>query len=371
MPEAPGQARPVLAAAQPADLAASSVLSCRDVTVRYPGRGGAEETTAVDAVSFDLARGETLGLVGETGCGKTSLARAILRLQQLAGGQVLLRGRDLAVLRREELRRARKDIQCVFQDSAGSLNPRHSVGMIIEEGLAAHGWPARDRRPTVAATLRKVGLSEELTRRYPHELSGGQRQRVNIARALAVEPAVLVADEPVSALDVSVQSQILNLFAQLRDELGLTCLFVSHNLAVVAYLSDRVAVMYLGRIVELAPTEALLANPLHPYTRALLAAVPSGGRRHEHVVPAAAGPGSEPSAGRAREPVAGRAGCRYRDRCPIAQQICAQEDPPLVAQADGQHVACHFAGASRTPARQAAPGAPEGGQAGPTPVSAP
>jgi oligopeptide/dipeptide ABC transporter ATP-binding protein len=314
---------------------AGPAVRCTDVVVRYPDRTGGGQTVAVDGVSFDIAPGETVGLVGETGCGKTTLARAILALQPLASGSITVLGQDLAGLRKEQRRRSRKNMQCVFQDSAGSLNPRQSVGTIIAEGLAAHGTPRRERAAIVASMLAKVGLDTDLARRYPHELSGGQRQRVNIARALAVGPAVLIADEPVSALDVSIQSQILNLFAQLKDELGLTCLFVSHNLAVVAYLSDRIAVMYLGRIVEMSSTAALLAEPFHPYTKALLAAIPSKAKR------------DKPPGGTVKGDVPSRAlgtGCRYRTRCPIAQEICAVEDPALHAEDGGRQVACHFAG---------------------------
>jgi len=312
------------------------VLRCQDVSVRYPSRDGSGHLTAVDQVSFDISRGETLGLVGETGCGKTSLARAILAVQPLAGGRITLLGRDLGALGREQLRRSRKQMQCVFQDSAGSLNPRLRVGTIIGEGLAAHGTPRRARDQLVLAALEHVGLSAEYAHRYPHQLSGGQRQRVNIARALAVNPALLVADEPVSALDVSVQSQILNLFVKLKSEMGLTCLFVSHNLAVVAYLSDRVAVMYLGRLVEVSPTADLLARPLHPYTQALLAAIPSAAKRSQPLRPDLAG---DTSGADTPQP-----GCRYRARCPKAQAICAEHDPPLQAGPDGRLVACHFAG---------------------------
>ncbi len=251
------------------------LLEVRDLVKRWPGRGrGGEGVTAVDGVSFALRRGETLGLVGESGCGKTTLARAVLRLVEPTSGTVLFDGTELGALGTRELRAFRRRAQIVFQDPFGSLNPRMSVGAALLEALRVHGLGGSDPWSRAAALLERVGLGAEHLRRHPHELSGGQRQRVGIARALSVEPELLVLDEPVSALDVSVQAQILNLLADLRAELRLTCLFVAHDLSVVRHVSDRVAVMRDGRIVETAPTARLFAEPGDPYTRALLDAIP-------------------------------------------------------------------------------------------------
>lgn len=312
-------------------MTTAPVLRVQDLRVEYPD--GGRRVTAVDGVSFELARGETLGLVGESGCGKSSLARTLLRLQPATAGRVEFDGADLAVLRPEPLRRLRRSMQYVFQDSAGSLNPRMQVRKLVAETLRAHDVPKAQHVELVERALTRVGLRPEVTDRYPHQLSGGQRQRVNIARALVIEPSLLVADEPVSALDVSVQSQVLNLLLDLKSEMQLTCMFVSHNLAVVAYLCDRIAVMYLGRIVEIGPTDELIRNPAHPYTRALLAAVPSVAARGRRELPIA---GELPSNHEIP------AGCRYRGRCPLAQETCAEVDPPLTPLPSGQVVACHF-----------------------------
>lgn len=251
------------------------LLEVRDLVKRWPPRGrGGKETVAVDGVSLELRRGETLGLVGESGCGKTTLARAILRLVEPTSGTVVFDGVEVGSLGPRALRAFRRRAQIVFQDPYGSLNPRMSVGAALEEALAVHGLGGADRRGAVVTLLERVGLGREHAARYPHELSGGQRQRVGIARALSVEPELLVLDEPVSALDVSVQAQVLNLLAELQEELGLTCLFVAHDLAVVRHVSDRVAVMRAGRIVETAPTGRLFADPADPHTRDLLEAIP-------------------------------------------------------------------------------------------------
>lgn len=269
------------AAAGPPACADSPLLRVENLTVRFPARrwswgGGEGGVTAVDNVSLHLGRGRTLGLVGESGCGKSTLARAVLRLVPVTAGRVWFEGRDVLALSPAELRRLRRQMQIVFQDPVGSLNPRLRVETIVGEALTVHGLTrtAAERTERVARLLERVGLPRDALRRYPREFSGGQRQRIGIARALALEPKLIICDEPVSALDVSIQAQILNLLADLQRDLGLSYLLIAHNLAVVRHSSDEVAVMYRGRIVEHAPTAELFANPRHPYTRALLAAVP-------------------------------------------------------------------------------------------------
>jgi oligopeptide transport system ATP-binding protein len=261
--------------------AAEPLLRVENLTVCYPARGtfarrAAQTAKAVDNVSFQLGHGRTLGLVGESGCGKTTLARAILRLIPPTAGRVLFKGQDVGALSPRQLRTLRRHMQLVFQDPYGSLNPRLRVATIVGEALAVHGLvkTTRDQRDRVTELLTRVGLAPEDADRYPHEFSGGQRQRIGIARALALEPSLIICDEPVSALDVSIQAQILNLLADLQQDLGLSYLFIAHNLGVVRHISDEVAVMYAGRIVEQAPTAELFGNPGHPYTRTLLAAAP-------------------------------------------------------------------------------------------------
>jgi oligopeptide/dipeptide ABC transporter ATP-binding protein len=289
---------------------------------------------AVDGVSFTVAAGETLGLVGESGCGKSTVARTILRLLEPTAGRVRLGEVDLTALPAEPLRRARRHIQMVFQDPTASLNPRLSVRRAVEEPLRRHTPLApAERRARVRDILARVGLGAELLDRYPHELSGGQRQRVNIARAIATEPRVVVLDEPTSALDVSLRAKAILLLAELRATLGMTYLFISHDLATVKYLAGRVAVMYLGTIVEEGPTAELFRRPLHPYTQALLSAVPvpePGARRQRLVL-----------AGEVPSPIDIPPGCRLRGRCPLAQPVCA-EPVTLREVAPGRRVACHL-----------------------------
>ncbi len=284
---------------------------------------------AVDRVSLDLRRGETLGIVGESGCGKSTLARSILQLTAPSAGRVIFDGVDLGAADAATLRRMRKRMQIVMQDPFSALNPRRPIGASIADGVTGPG-----RRDRVRALLEKVGLSGDDYGRYPNEFSGGQRQRICIARALGPGPDLLIADEAVSALDVSVQAQILNLLAGLRQDFGLSFLFISHNLSVVRAFCDRIAVMYLGRIVETGPTEAIFSDPVHPYTRALISAVPIPVPGRRRAARAQLLPGDVPS------PLNPPSGCRFRTRCPHAQTECAATVPPLDPIAAGRHVAC-------------------------------
>jgi oligopeptide/dipeptide ABC transporter ATP-binding protein len=325
-------------------FSSAPLLDVRDLKKHFPVRKGlfarvAGWVRAVDGVSFSIGRGETLGLVGESGCGKTTVGRSILRLIEPTSGEVRYEGRPVLAMRGSELRALRREMQIIFQDPYGSLNPRMTVGSIVGEGPAVHGMGTKaERQARVAELLAQVGLAPEHVNRYPHEFSGGQRQRIGIARALAVNPKFIVCDEPVSALDVSIQAQIVNLLTELRGRLNLSYLFISHDLSVVEYLSDRVAVMYLGEIVETAPTAALFRNPLHPYTKALLSAVPvmEPGTARKRIVLE----GDVPS------PLNPPSGCRFHPRCPLARQLgilerCRAAAPGTAEPEAGHVVACH------------------------------
>ena len=314
--------------------------------VKYFDAGRGRRVHAVDGVSFSLAQGETLGLVGESGCGKSTLGRTIIKLLVPDAGSVHLSGQNLSDMSALQVKSFRREAQMIFQDPFASLNPRSTVGRAIEEPLIVHGLgDRRERAARVNWLLERVGLPPDAAHRHPHEFSGGQRQRIGIARALALNPKLIVCDEPVSALDVSVRAQVLNLLADLREELGLSYLFISHDLSVVEHFCDRVAVMYLGRIVELAPRKTLWQQPLHPYTRALLdaAPLPDPTRRR----------GRRPLLqGEIPSPIDPPTGCHFHSRCPHKIAKCEAVAPPLLTRADGHQVACHLADDFYTPKQE-------------------
>jgi oligopeptide transport system ATP-binding protein len=320
------------------------LLELRDVKTHFTQDRGVpffRDSTvirAVDGVTLAVRRGETMGLVGESGCGKSTLGRTIIRLHEPVAGQVVYDGRDLTHLSRRELRPLRRRLQMVFQDPFGSLDPRMTVAEVLAEPLRIHRLArGRLRSGRIAELLGMVGLSPQVADRYPHEFSGGQRQRIGIARALAVDPEFLLCDEPVSALDVSIQAQILNLIADLRERLDLTCMFIAHDLSVVRHISSRVAVMYLGKVVEVADRDELFGTPLHPYSRALLSAVPVPSPRIERTRERTILHGDVPS------PANPPPGCRFHTRCPIAVDRCRHIEPPMEEKRPGHLAACHLA----------------------------
>ena len=325
----------------PATDGAATLLEVEHVKQHFPIRQGLLNRTtghvhAVDDVTFSVAPGETLGLVGESGCGKTTLSRTIMRLLEPTAGRIDFAGTDISRAGRSTLRPLRKDMQMVFQDPFASLNPRKRIAQILGSPLLLHGIPKDEIPRRTADLLERVGLSREHAGRFPHEFSGGQRQRIGIARALALEPKLIVLDEPVSALDVSIQAQIVNLLDELQEDFGLTYLFVAHDLSVVRHVSDRIAVMYLGKIMELSPSEELYVKPIHPYTAALLSAIPVPdprlNRQRERIVV-----GGEPPS-----PVDPPPGCVFHTRCPRARDLCRTEVPRLSEYPNGHVAACHF-----------------------------
>jgi oligopeptide/dipeptide ABC transporter ATP-binding protein len=327
---------PIYASNEKKDL-----VQVKNLVTYFPVRSGLLQRTvawvqAVDDVSFTIRQGETLGLVGESGCGKTTVGRSIIRLVEPTSGSVFFDGKDVLVLRGKKLKNLRRDMQIIFQDPFASLDPRVPIGESVMEGLNIHKIGSRqDRYDFMIDTLRKVGLEDYHARRYPHEFSGGQRQRIGIARALALRPQFIICDEPVSALDVSIQSQVLNILKDLQADFNLTYLFIAHNLSVVEHISERVAVMYLGKIVELTTRDALFLMPLHPYTQALMSAIPIADptlKRQRTILK-----GDVPS------PLHPPSGCRFHPRCPIARPNCVVEEPLLREIRLGHQVSCHYA----------------------------
>jgi oligopeptide/dipeptide ABC transporter ATP-binding protein len=322
---------------------ADPLVQVRDLVKHFPITRGIliqrkiGSVRAVDGLSFDVRRGETLGIVGETGCGKSTTARLVMRLLDVTSGEVRFDGRDITGLKGAPLKAVRREMQMIFQDPYSSLNPRKTVGSIIAEPFVIHGLHGDkgERRRAVQELMERVGLNPEHYNRYPHEFSGGQRQRIGVARAIALRPKLLIADEPVSALDVFIQAQVLNLLRELQREFGLTLIFIAHDLSVVRHMCDRVAVMYLGKIVEIGPGDDLYGFPRHPYTGALLAAVPVAdpaghGRERRLLSGDVPSPANPPKA------------CRFHTRCPKAQELCSREEPPLEGKGSGTRAACHF-----------------------------
>jgi oligopeptide/dipeptide ABC transporter ATP-binding protein len=316
-------------------VSAPPLLSLTDVHVRFDTAAGT--VRAVSGVSFDLAAGETLGLVGESGCGKSTLGKAILKLVPIASGEIRLDGTDIAPLTGPQLAELRRKVQIIFQDPYGSLNPRSTVGHSVAQPLKIAGWKRDAVAERVDTLLRWVGLPADARQRYPHEFSGGQRQRIGIARALALSPRLIVCDEPVSALDVSVRAQVINLLEDLKRQFGVSYLFISHDLSVVEHIADRVAVMYLGMLVELAGRDQIWRTPRHPYTKALLAAAPIADPKAARARQRTVLPGELPS------PLDPPAGCPFHSRCPIAEARCRREKPELRPLGEGMLAACHFA----------------------------
>ncbi len=318
------------------------VLHVENLKKYFPIRRGVfqrhvGDVKAVDGVSFDVYRGETLGLVGESGCGKTTTGRTIIRIYEPTDGHVFFKGQDLAALKSNEMREMRRSMQMIFQDPYASLNPRMSVLRIVGEPLEVfHVGTKSDRKERVAELLELVGLNPDFMTRYPHEFSGGQRQRIGLARALALQPDLIICDEPISALDVSIQAQVVNLLEELQDKLGLTYIFIAHDLSMVRHISNRVAVMYLGKIVELTDRDTLYSNPLHPYTEALLSAVPVPDPVIEETRQRIILEGDLPS------PANPPKGCNFNTRCPKVMDICREEEPPFVEVEPGHYCACHL-----------------------------